>query len=159
MENKKINKFLENKKGELDWRKFITSVIIMGLFVFAIFMMFSNFSRENNSMNVLSNSNFSSLNQSIFNKLNEAQAQTTNLSNSFNKEASGSPILTQFGFYFRSVIDAGTTFVAFAIEMPKLMLYSVANILGISPVVTGTFLGILTLSILLLIWALLRTGK
>jgi hypothetical protein len=69
------------------------------------------------------------------------------------------PGITALGFYFTSIIDAGTTFfsMAFGLFFASINIAQVS--LGVPPIITAGIEIILTVLVILGVWSMLRAGR
>ena len=143
----------------MEFKNIIVNSILVSLVMVCLFLFTAQFSIDNNTnTSLLSSESMQRLNSSL-------QSQLTSSTSTFNdslqdyQAETRNPVLTALGFYFRSVIDAGTTFFTLTTDTFITITFMVQENLGIPPLVTGSLFLILIVLIILGVWSLLRAGR
>lgn len=135
------------------------SLLIIGLFTVSLIGLIINFSRDNSTANdIMKNPAINKSFGGISERLNESSSDAEEQRQSLEKESSAS-IITAFEFAFRSILNAGTVFIKMTIGTFNIILIAVQETLQIPPIVTGTLLTILTITVILAAWRLYRAGE
>ena len=142
------------------FKNIIISFILMSVFAVALIFASVSFSASNGSSHslvedsVIGNAS-SSLSIYLNNSQNTAEAQAESLK----KESSQNPVLTTLGFFFRSILNAGTTYIESIYLVSRVIFSTISNTLMINPMVTGAVTAILLVILVLGAWRLYRVGE
>lgn len=143
----------------MEFKSIVINSLILGLFIVSLFMFSAQFALEQNTnQTIASSESLSRLNTSLQSKLNTAETNVNSSQNSYVQETSN-PTVTALGFYFRSIIDAGTTYFSIAIGMFNTITLPIQENLGVPPIVSGTILTIVIILVILGVWSVLRAGR
>ena len=157
MENskKRINMKRMNKKGSL--LVWITSMMLIGLFMFAMIGFGRQLAIDNNLNNsIMNNPNiekaYSNLELNFSSAKNDSEIQQTSF---FSKV----PILGELGLIIEALSGFSRTFFNVVVNFASLPIVLIQETLGVSSVVLGGISAIIMMSLLLLVWQLYRSGR
>lgn len=143
----------------MGFQKLIISIALMTLFIVSVFMFSATFSYQNDlNDSLISQEGMSLLNSSLSSELTNLSTQADTTTNSYIQEGNN-PILTSFGFYFRSMLVGGINFLKIATNSMGALFISAQTNLGISPLVVSLLSAILGIVLVLTTWRLWRAGE
>ena len=143
----------------MEFKNIIVNSILIAVVIISLIAFSGQFSSEHSTnQSIVSEGKLQVLNSSLY---GEIQNSTTSINQSLQdyQSETKNPVLTALGFYFRSIIDAGTTFFTITFSVFGYIPSIVQDYTSIPPIVTGSFLIILTILVLLGIWSVLRAGR
>lgn len=141
----------------MEFKGFIISSILLGLFIFAMIQGFTYLAVENDVSNPLRD------NEAINSTVNELETELEDLDNStqdirdaFTEDKTS----VETGFLLLgSIIDAGTNLGGILVTIYKLSLGLIAETLGVSSLVFAVMVAILLITLILLAWSLYKSGR
>lgn len=141
------------------FKNLVINSLLIGLFVFCIISFGVMLSQENyTNVTVTSNPAIQKVFGNISKQLNESEA-TAQAQRQAMESESANPVITALGFVFRSILSAGAVFMTSVVSMFNVLFVLSYETLHISPIITGTILAIILVSLILAIWRLYRAGE
>ncbi len=139
------------------FRESIISIVLVGLFIFAFISFGGQIALDNNANNtVLSNP---AVNQSfidIQSQLQEVQIDTEDQKKAWFEDV---PIVGDINLIWKSLTGIIRVFFDVIVNMYNLIISLISETIGISSVVLNTIAALLSISMLLLLWRLVRSGS
>ena len=139
------------------FRESIISIVLVGLFIFAFISFGGQIALDNNANNtVLSNP---AVNQSfidIQSQLQEVQIDTEGQKKAWFEDV---PIVGDINLIWKSLTGIIRVFFDVIVNMYNLIINLISETIGISSVVLNTIAALLSISMLLLLWRLIRSGS
>jgi len=143
----------------MEFKNIVINSVLIGIVIISLLAFSGQFAIEQSTnQSIMSENKLQVLNSSIYSQLEDSTTTANNSLQAYQDETKN-PVLTALGFYFRSIIDAGTTFFTITTSIFGYIPTIVQDYTAIPPIVTGSFMIILTILILLGIWSTLRAGR
>ena len=143
----------------MGFTNFTVGIIITAVFAFAI-INFAFLTSINNNANqtILDDPSFSGINDTLYNSLGGIQESAQTQREVFEQqEAQGGS--SDEGFSLTAIVGIGKTFISTAIGSFNIILTIFFDVFGIPPVVLNVVLGAIIITVLILIWSVIKQGR
>lgn len=141
----------------MGFKSLIVGAVLVGLVVIALLQGFTSLANENNATNVLMEndiieSRYETINDTLYDLNTTAQAAKENL------ESDSSNFVTGF-FFLNSILNIAKSFTSVLVASLTGVFVMIQSSIGIPPIVTGVFMGILIISLVLAAWRMFKSGQ
>ena len=94
----------------MEFKNIVINSVLIGIVIISLLAFSGQFAIEQSTnQSIMSENKLQVLNSSIYSQLEDSTTTANNSLQAYQDETKN-PVLTALGFYFRSIIDAGTTF-------------------------------------------------
>ncbi len=139
------------------FRESVISIVLVGLFIFAFISFGGQIALDNGANNtILTNPAVNKSFIDIQSQLEEVQIDTENQKQAWFEDV---PIVGDINLIWKSLTGIIRVFFDVIVNMYNLIISLISETIGISPVVLNTIAALLSISMLLLLWRLVRSGS
>lgn len=141
----------------VEFREIVINGLLIGLFIFSI-TSFGIYLADDNSVNntILENEAFNNTFGDLGGELSDVQTTSQSQSNVQDVDV---PTEESESLPLKSAPKMATAFKSMWRNIYELTIGLISSVFGISPIVTGTITAILLITMILLTWSLIKTGR
>ena len=141
----------------VSFRESVISIVLVGLFIFAFISFGGQIAVDNDANDsILSNPSINKAFIEINNSLEEVRVDTEEQKEAWFEDV---PIVGDINLIWKSLTGIIRVFFDVVVNMYNLIVSLISETIGISPVILNTIAALLSISMLLLLWRLVRSGS
>ena len=143
----------------MNFKSMIVSILLVGICIISIISFIISFEQENAVNDTIMK--YSSINTTyvtVSSELSKSSSDANTTMEGFVGEGKN-PIIAGVELVFSSILSAGTVFMKSTITFFNIMTGPASEILHISPMIIGTILAIVIITLMLLAWRLYKVGE